>query len=51
MLRVCQGQSPMFRAVEQRTRETEHELSVSKMGAALEDPDAENAEVSSGEED
>jgi hypothetical protein len=51
MLRVCQGQSPMFKEVEQRTRETEHELSVSKMGAALEDPDAENAEVSSGEED
>jgi hypothetical protein len=36
--------------VEQRTRETEHELFVSKMGAALEDPE-ENAEVSSGEED
>jgi hypothetical protein len=50
MLRVCQGQSPMFKEVEQRTRETEHELSVSKMGAALEDPE-ENAEVSSGEED
>ena len=51
MLRVCQGHSPMFKEVEQRTREAEHELSVSKMGAALEDPDAENAEVSSGEED
>ena len=51
MLRVCQGRSPMFRAVEQSLRETEHELSVS--GAALFfSSDAENAsDMSSGEED
>ena len=51
MLRVCQGRSPMFRAVEQSLRETEHELSVS--GAALFfSSDAENpSDTSSGEED
>ena len=51
MLRVCQGRSPMFRAVEQSLRETEHELSVS--GAALFfSSDAENAsDTSSGEEE
>ena len=46
MLRVCQGRSPMCRAVERSLRETEHELAVS--GAAS--SNAGNAS-SSGEEE
>ena len=46
MLRVCQGRSPMYRAVERSLRETEHELAV--LGAAS--SDAGNAS-SSGEEE
>ena len=46
MLRVCQGRSPTFSAVEQSLRETEHELSAS--GAAGVSSNAENA---SSEED